>query len=225
MSTQMTIEEESSGTDYELDHEVDEDAADTTELANLQQREQNRYELQELARRTVEPGLLKLKVASVTLSDSGNMYAINIAHPMQEDTIPIYAEKPEMGWSDDYKIVRMLKWVGEESTKDPHALEFHDLYLRNDSDSSENPHDWYVVKPPEYTKPLKEQIPELYRSLKSYRPNMTNAKMYGFLLAGAISGVLMENAVSFGFGAIESIGIMAIMFSAFTIAGMVVLDK
>lgn len=213
-----------------VDHTLDDEMADTDVLATLEERERNRMQMQEIARRTVRPGLLRLKVENVTSAENSEQWAIDVAHPTRRDPIRIFAEKPIEGWSDDYKIVKLLRWVGEESTRDPHKLEFHDLYMKKDPENSSFPHDWMAVEPPDYEPPMKIQFGRHWRTIRSelsgLRPSMTNAKMFGVMLAGVLMGPSMHDMYPEDVQAlVPTTATVLLTFLFVTLVGMVVLDK
>lgn len=217
----------------ELEHEIENDDGWRSEeaLATLSDREENRYQMQEIARRTVAKGLMKLSVKNVVSAENSEQWAIDIEHPAKDDDIRIFAEKPLEGWSTDYKIVRMLRWAGEESSRDPHKLEFNDLYMRKDSDKSDYAHGWRVVAPPDYDPPIKEQLAEHWASVKSVvktdlRPSWTGAKMFGFMLAGVVAAPLLYSGLPSGMlGTLTMLLVNVISFLFGSLIGMVVLDK
>lgn len=214
----------------ELEHEIENDNWRSQEaLATLSDREENRYQMQEIARRTVAKGLLRLSVKDVTSAENSEQWAIDIEHPARSDPIRIFAEKPIEGWSREYKIVRMLQWIGEESSRDPHKLEFNDLYMEKNSDESDYAHGWQVVAPPDYDPPITVQLREHYENLSVWieigRPSKTNAKMFGFMLTGVVAGPLLASMLpAIGVGIALTVTVTVIVFLFTTLIGMVVMD-
>ena len=157
----MSSQTESGG--YELDHTVESGFDDGHEIATLDERAENRRQMQEIERRTVEPNLMKLPVIRVTSSNSNDKYVVDVRHPIhgQEDDgndhFRFFLDKPINGWSREYKIVRMMDYYGIKS-KDPHDIEFNDLYVEKNDSESDYHHGWMLVKPPEYDDPIRVQL-------------------------------------------------------------------
>jgi hypothetical protein len=174
----------------EIEHTVEEDSSRDDTITTLSEREEHRVQMQEIKRRTVKPGLMKLNVAEVSSSENSHNWAIDIEHPVKRDTMRIFLDKPMNGWTREYKLVRMMDWY-DIGTEDPHQLEFVDLYMEKDGERSEYAHDWVAVQPPEYDPPITTQIKEKISGVSDKRPVRSNMKMYFLLLLSSIVSCIL----------------------------------
>lgn len=211
-----------------LEHELDSEMSHDTALATLSDRQENRLQMQEIKRRTIEPGLMQLSVKHVVSAENSENWAIDIEHPAMDDEIRVFAEKPLEGWTRDYKIVRVLDWYGIHD-QDPHQLEFENVYMRKDEGASDYAHGWMLVEPPEYryTAPMDVQIERTKQWIANQRPSRTNAKMWLLLLGGAVAGPMLASSIAPIpiVGSIPTALVTVTMFVFVTILGMAVMDN
>lgn len=210
--------------DRSVDHVLDTELSADEALATLSDREEHRLQMQEIKRRTVKPGVMKLNVNTVTSAENSEQWAIDIEHPARKDDIRVFVEKPIEGWSRDYTIVRVLEWYGI-TNQDPHQLEFEDVYVRKDEAASDYAHGWVLTEPPDYEAPMRVQLRKHKERFETdYRPSRTNAKMWGVLLTGAVVGAILPAAIGDSSIAVNAVT-TGLMFVFATIVGMAVMDN
>ena len=220
----MSAQTETTDIERELEHSIDETVDETTELATLSERQSNRLQMQEIKRRTVKPGMMRLNVKRVVSSDSNTEWAIDLAHPAHDDDIRVFVEKPIEGWSRDYLLVRMLDWYGINN-QDPHQLALENVYVEKNDEESDYAHGWQLVKPPEYDAPVGVQLREKWDYvLDQYRPSRSVTKMWFLLLLASI-GSSTITAIGTTSGIIESVFVSTALFALITVLGMAVMDK
>lgn len=206
-----------------VDHEVDSERSYDDALATLSEREENRVQMQEIKRRTVEPGVMLLSVKRVVSAENSQKWAIDIDHPVRDDDNPIrvFVDKPTTGWTRDYEIVLLLEWYGIHD-QDPHQLEFVNVYLKKDDERSDYAHGWMLIEPPDYEAPMRVQLQRHKKRLSTdFRPTRTNAKMWTMLLAGSVGGALFPTPDALFLRPF----IVATAFVLVTIFGMAVMDN
>ena len=94
--------------DREIEHKVEQDVGDEAHLDVLQEEQENLVQMQEIQSRTVADGVLQLDVDRVTSASNSEQWAIIVNHPVLGE-LTFYEEKPVTGWTDDYRIVDLLK--------------------------------------------------------------------------------------------------------------------
>lgn len=212
-----------SATERTRDHETDADATSENVLATLDEEQRAHVQMQQMKEATVAPGVLKLPVKRVTTSEERGVYAVELDHPMVEpkETRQFY-DKPVHGWTDDYKIVRILDWY--TGSENPHDLQLHHVYTRYHEEDDE----WEIIRPPGHTKPLADRLKRYVpsrRTLASLRPSRTHATMFAFMTTGLLFGVaiaaMLPTVVSQSVTYATSV---MLGYLAATILGMVVLE-
>lgn len=130
-------------------HEQTVDDGETIGLpAQLDEHQKAIVQTTKIKEMTVEPGLMHVPVDEVTTAKNSEQWVIIMDHPVEDD-IRFFLPKPRTGWSDQYKLVRVLDWYGvtDETaygTADPFALQQQSLYISYDN----NADDWELVEPP-----------------------------------------------------------------------------
>lgn len=126
-------------------------------------------EMTKLREMTVEPGVIRVPVEEVHTAHNSNQWVIEMDHPIEDD-IRFFLPKPVHGWSDDYKLVRLLDWYG---IADPDAdvggvnvydLQVHDLYIEYDEYDDE----WTLMRPPD----ARPRRTRLYNRVLSTMPSL-----------------------------------------------------
>jgi len=175
-------------------------------LATMSERQEHRFQMQEIKRRTVEPGVMKLSVANIQTAENSPQWAIDLEHPAQSDSdeIRIFAEKPMDGWSDDYKIVKLLEWY-DISSQDPHQLEYCDLYVEKNESESDYSHGWQVTEPPAYKPPGLRRAKRAWNNIaREFRPDRTIARMWGTMVATTVGTAMIAMSQLYGQSALLS---------------------
>jgi len=104
----------------------------------------------ELREMTVEPGVMRVPVDEVTTAHNSEQWVVEMDHPVEDD-IRFFLPKPTHGWSDDYMLVRLLRWYDILDADDqlanvnPYHLQIYDLYIEYDDVDDE----WELIKPPQ----------------------------------------------------------------------------
>jgi transcription elongation GreA/GreB family factor len=226
MASQVQTEDPLEDLKREVEHRVDEELDETTELSTLTERQQDRKDLQEIARRTVdaEEQIMRLNVVDVSTTESNGNYAVTVEKAGVDDTFTIFMDKPVDGWSREYDIVKVLDWYGIYD-KNPHDLVFHDLYVQKQEDAdTAHGHGWVPVEPPSYTPKRRERVRRKYKRMKSLRPSGKNQHMYLFLLAGVLFGDVALSVIP-STGLFVSLFVGIGMFIVFTLLGVAVVDN
>lgn len=203
-----------------IEHDIDTELSDDSALATLSERAENRLQMDEIRRRTIAPGVMRLNVKRVVSAENSLKWAIDLDHPVRDDddTIRVFVEKPVEGWTRDYKLVRLLDWYGIDDV-DPHSLEFYDVVVEKDEEASEYAHGWRLVEPPDYDAPIRTQLRRRWNRLVSVDgPSRSLRKMWGVLLAGSICGAVASMVV--GTGVLSAVIIGAATFMVATTIGM-----
>lgn len=225
MSAQKTLEErvdeEESKIERDVEHKTDEDYDNNVALTTLSERQEHRQQMQEIRRRTIAPGVMKLSVANVDTSKSNEKWAIDLEHPALSDEIRLFLDKPTDGWSMQNETVRMLEWYGIESG-DPHQLEFENLVVEKDEGKSDYAHGWRFVEPPDYRTTARLKARGVKRSVRDkLGMKQSNIRMFGFMLAGVTAGSLVASILS---GLLLSVVSPLVGFVALTLIGTALLD-
>lgn len=221
----ITMESETESITPEREREHTVDAEDRLLPATPDEIERNRLQLTEIQKYTVDAatGLMRLPVKQVTTAENSEQYVIEPHHPVLDaQELRQFVPKP-VHWSPDAELVQILEWYCGGGT-DPFALQTESVYMRHDEQEDE----WNIVKPPDFTYPMRTEVARTWRSVKrsvlKRRPSGTAKAMYAFMLAGVVLGAWV------GTTAPSILGGMTVMASAIvgqvaaTIFGLVVLN-
>jgi len=99
-------------------------------------------QMQEIKRRTIRDGLLELDVDRVTTATNSQKWVVILNHPFL-DELKFYFDKPTTGWSDEYKIARVLKSYSIMSGN-PYKLQTMDVYAEFTGDDPEIDSNWEI---------------------------------------------------------------------------------
>lgn len=217
-TTSKTDDVELSDLKREVDHQLNDAMSEDSMLATPSEREENRIQMAEIKRRTVEPKLMLLNVKRVVSAENSQKWAIDIEHPIMEDDdhIRVFVDKPVEGWTRDYKLVRMMDWYGIQD-QNPHRLEFHDLYLKKDEENSDYAHGWRLVEPPDYDPPIPVQLRRYWQDISvQFFPKRSNARMWLVLLGGIIASTMAAPIVLGLIG--QSVPLVAVVILGYVLA-------
>jgi hypothetical protein len=113
--------------DEELKERVGDDPSEETKLDVLDEEKENLIQMQAIKSRTVAPDILELDVNKVVSAENSQQWAIIVDHPSLGE-LRFYEEKPITGWSDEYRIVRLLKSYGIHDGN-PYKLQTKQVYV------------------------------------------------------------------------------------------------
>lgn len=206
----------------ELDHEIDDELAETTDLMTLSDEQENLLQMQELAQFTLDDGLLRLPVKpdGVTTTQDRTVWVVTVDHPVEGD-IDLYVDKPVHGWHENHELPTLLRWYGIHD-QDPYKLQLQHVAVEYQGDGAARAHGWELVEPPWYVDtrpdpPIREQLATKWENLKTYSPGAA-ANAYGIL---ALS-VLTASAITWVLGpAVAAAATVGLFFFA-TIFAMAV---
>lgn len=195
-----------------LEHTIDEELDEVTDLATLSEEQTNVVQMQELVERTIEPGLMRLPVSQVSTTEESENWAIDLEHPVF-GTIRKHARKPVYGWDETDGIARLMHWYGI-SNRDPYYLQCEEMYVaRTRPDASTTSNEWEIVPPPDYRRPWLQRVGDRLR-----RPTSSIEWMYTILLSSAVVGATIVSLLSLG--AVASPIVMAMLFVLATLVGL-----
>lgn len=149
----------------EREHTVDRGVTNA-ELAKLDEETKTKLQIEEIHRRTVEPGLMRLSVSRVSASEENKKVVIDVEHPL-EGELRFHMAKPTT-WDPDNELVQFLDDY-DTSISGIYELQTHDVYVRHDPTQM---NDWRLVAPPSPT-------PRRYRlagALRERVPSVTSAQ-------------------------------------------------
>lgn len=125
-SSCQKVEHHPNNADESLEERLNNGKSDTR-LDVLDEEKENLIQMQEIKSRTVAPDVLELNVDSVVSAENSNQWAIIVDHPSLGD-MRFYEKKPVTGWSDEYRIVRLLKSYGIYDGN-PYKLQTKNVYV------------------------------------------------------------------------------------------------
>lgn len=193
--------------------------------ATLSEEQSNLVQMQEISERTIEPGLLRLPVGTVTTAENSPKFAIEVKHPI-DGSLRVFAEKPRQGWSDDNRLVELLEWY-DIHDDDPYKLQTGDVYIRHKGDAADQPHGWEIVKPP-HKRPdptRRERLRAWVKGSTGYLPTRSAASIWGgLLIATLLSPLALGIAPFVGAGVFTALLSNAAMFIGMTVAMMVLYE-
>lgn len=210
----------------ELDNVVDTEMDPSVAPDTISDRMADRLQMQEIQRRTIAPGVMKLEVDDVSTAENSAQWAIDLKHPGNDDTIRLFVEKPMDGWSRDYKLVRMFDWYGIDSG-DPHQFNFMDLVVAKRPDESDRSHGWVFVEPPDYDPPIRTQLSRkagAVRERLSVDTEMNEQTAVWLTLLGTVGAIPMALSAAPVSGALLSSVLSMVLFTAATIAVLAVVN-
>lgn len=150
------------------EHTVEGETTSADVLATLDERDQNRVQLQKIRDFTVEPGLMELPVSLVTKAENSEKWAIEVEHPI-EGTLRVYRDSPVTGWeAEDDNIVQLMEWY---DVADPYELQLRHIFMRKTEDADQA-HNWEPARPPDYEAPIPVQLAEKRRSIAEKMPEL-----------------------------------------------------
>lgn len=196
--------------------------------AQLDERQEAIIETSKLKEMTVEPGIMRVPVDEVTTAANSEQWVVIMDHPVEED-IRFFLPKPRTGWSDDYLLVRVLRWydVVDESQSignaDPYALQRLSLYIEYD----EADESWDLIQPPSDSGVLgrgRNWIEDRIESIRTSIPSTdrTAFAMFGFIQLGILVGATVAPLIG-GTTALQIVAGIAIPLLA-TLLGLVVTE-
>lgn len=125
-SSYQKVERHPNDVDENLEKRL-EDGKEDTRLDVLDEEKENLIQMQEIKSRTVAPDVLELNVDSVVSAENSNQWAIIVDHPSL-GSLRFYEKKPVTGWSDEYRIVNLLKSYGIYDGN-PYKLQTKSVYV------------------------------------------------------------------------------------------------
>lgn len=208
----------------ELEHTVEGEAG---ELATLSEEQANLVQMQQIAEQTVEPGVMRLPVKTVTTAENSEQWAIELDHPV-EGTLRFYRKKPRYGWHDDQELVELLRWY-EIHDRDPYKLQIEQLYAEHDPDEADQHHGWCLAEPPwvaekeamrRRQRPLHERV-GLW--IQDKRPAREIENVWALLWLGSVLAPLFTVFVDsmIGAGVATMVTISMLTFISMTIFAMI----
>lgn len=177
----------------------------------------NIIQMSELEEMTVEGNMLFCPVDEVTTASNSEQWVVEMDHPV-EDNIRFFLPKPTKGWTEEYRLVKVLHWYGIHN-KNPYTLQTQRLYIQYDPDVDE----WELARPPELGRPLGERARKTVQRVLDMRPERKAVGIWatfalGFIATG-VSLVLFGGA-SLGMAAL----VTSIALAATTITAAGVFD-
>lgn len=194
-----------------LENRDEEDA-----LANHQEEQENLVQLGEMRARTVDHGVLELDVKTVTSAKNSEKWAIKVEHPVV-DELTFYVDKPVMGWTDEYRIVELLREYGI-ADGNPYKLQARMVYVEYTGGNTDDPdisESWALRTPSEVRERDTSDptsISEAMRSASRRVPSFPWSSIVPILLTvvAGVSGGIGASAAMSG-DVILTLGSIAVM--------------
>lgn len=167
--------------------------------ATLNERQENLVQMQKVAEMTIEPGVMRLPVTTVTTADNSEQWVIEVEHPVEGEH-RFFREKPVHGWHSDQELVQLLHWYGIYEN-DPYMLQVERLYVRYVGKESDYNHGWELLSPDYFKEKsrrgkIKERTSQF---LKRYRPErgpLTGAVMVSAMTIISFSTLLIDTTIT-----------------------------
>lgn len=203
-----------------LEHELDESTDVTADLpANLNEEQRALVEMQHVFEMTVEPGVMRLPVKSVSTHDKSHKWAITLEHPITGD-ITLHVDKPVTGWHEDCELATLLEWYNIHD-QDVYKLQCEHIYVEHDESVRD---DWKLKAPP-WTIEEPTAWEQRRERLSNIRPGRSMETMWTTMWA--VTGLVMFAMMFVLTGmtmALLSAGLSMAALVVATIAGVMVLD-
>jgi hypothetical protein len=129
--------------DDSLEEKIENPDGDEDRLAVLNEEQENLVQMQEMQERTVAEGVLRLSVHTVTSAENSQQWAILVDHPVLGE-LKFFLEKPVAGWSDDYRIVGLLKSY-DIFDGNPYKLQRREVYVQFTGSDPEKSSHWTIL--------------------------------------------------------------------------------
>lgn len=148
--------------------------------ATLDEQQRNVVQMQKLQQMTVEPGVMRLPVTSVSTHEDSPKWVIDVEHPV-EGEIRFHRKKPVQGYDPNEGIIQLMEWYGIHDDN-PYKLQTEYLYVRHAGEESETVHDWELLSPhyqQDERLSTRERQLERIRNLRSKMPERKKTLVYG----------------------------------------------
>lgn len=135
-------------------------------LATLDERDKNRIQIDKVKQQTVEPGVMKLPVSTVTKAENSEKWVFEIEHPI-EGSHRLYRDAPTEGWDDNNELIKLLNWYNVES--DPYQFQTRAIYVAKKGSDCDYAHGWDFIAPPDYEKipdPMTDQLKQKFDNIR-----------------------------------------------------------
>lgn len=149
----MSFEVDTNTVDRDIEHRIENTDTDeySDELATLNEEQRNIVQMQEIARYTVAPGVVRLPVDEVSTAHNSDQWTVDVKHPFKGKQ-RFFFEKPVV-WDGSYEIEDVLDWYDIDN-QNPYHLQLKRVTVEYDKEED----DWDFVEPPDYDAPIPTQL-------------------------------------------------------------------
>lgn len=168
-------------------------------LAELDEERRACVQIDEIQRRTIEPGLMRLPVSQVSTAEDSNTVTIEVEHPVEGD-VSFHLSKPTT-WNPENELVQFLDNYGLRFS-DVYDLQTRDVYVDCSAGNSRN---WELAVPPEDRPSTRERaVARLRNAASEIREEFSdsNDKIVALWL---ISAITTYPTLMFFFGGAEGL--------------------